>query len=490
MNIHLVSSEAVPYIQTGGLGDVVGTLARQLSFRGHSVSLTLPLYKSIKAKQKEFGLKSLSEPLRVTMGNQVLVCKIWKTSPEANLNVYFIEYNDFFNRDDLYGEEGKEYTDNGRRFSFFSKAALDLAIQLKIKPDVIHLNDWQTSLIAYYLKTWFWSEPLFRDTSSVLTIHNLGYQGHFPMSNSGFVGLNWMQMRSDEFEDNNGINPLKGGLFYADMITTVSPNYAKEILSEPGGCGLSSYLNRRKNDIVGILNGIDEQEWNCETDKYIPQTFSAKDLSGKKICKTTLQQHFGLKTDLDIPVFGMVGRLAYQKGMQLLMGCLEDVMSWDLQLIVLGSGNPFYAGYFENLAKFFPGKVGIYIGFQNELAHLIEAGSDFFLMPSLYEPCGLNQIYSMLYGTLPIVRATGGLVDTVRNFEEETLTGTGFMFNDITSEALKNTIGWALSTWYDKPGSYKAAQLTAMKQDFGWKTAVEKYEKVYEKAVHRRKSWS
>ncbi|MCG8333423.1 MAG: glycogen synthase [Proteobacteria bacterium] len=490
MFIYMVSSEAVPYIQTGGLGDVVGTLAKQLTLKGHKVTLVLPFYKSIKAREREFALKPLSKPLTVKMGNRSLESKIWRTSPETNLNIYFIEYNDFFDRNDLYGEAGEEYKDNGRRFAFFSKAALDLSIHLKVKPDVIHINDWQTSLIAYYLKTWFWKEPLFKNTASVLTIHNLGYQGHFPMSNSEFVGLNWMQMRSDEFEDNNGINPLKGGLFYADMITTVSPTYAKEILSEPGGCGLSDYLTRRQNDIVGILNGIDDQEWHCETDRFIPQTFSANDLSGKKLCKAALQKRFGLNPDPAVPVFGMVGRLAYQKGMQLLMGCLEDVMSWELQLVVLGSGNPFYAGYFENLQRYFPEKVGIYIGFQNELAHLIEAGSDFFIMPSLYEPCGLNQIYSMLYGSLPIVRATGGLADTVRNFDEETQSGTGFVFDDITSEALKNTIGWALSTWYDKPESYKTVQLSAMKQDFGWQTAVEKYETVYDQAMGRRKSWS
>ncbi len=485
----MASSEAVPYVQTGGLGDVVGTLSEELSRQQNTDSIVIPFYKTVRENPKLLGLKPLAKSLSVKMGNQILDCKVWKINRSKTYKIYFIEYNEFFDRNDLYGENGAEFKDNGRRFAFFSKAVLDLAIQQKIKPDVVHINDWQTALIAYYLKTWFWTEPSFENTASVLTIHNLGYQGHFPMENAEFVGLNWMQVRSDEFEDNNGINPLKGGLFYADMVTTVSPTYAKEILTEPGGCGLSSYLSRRKNDVVGILNGIDDKEWNCKTDKYIPQTYSAEDLSGKAMCKKALQKKFGLKTDPGIPVFGMVGRLAYQKGMQLLMGCLEDVLAWEIQLVVLGSGNPFYAGYYENLAGFFKEKVGIYIGFQNELAHLIEAGSDFFIMPSLYEPCGLNQIYSMLYGTLPIVRSTGGLADTVQNFNEKNLTGTGFVFNDINSEALKNTIGWALATWYNNQKGYKAIQQSAMKQGFGWQKAVKKYHSVYLKAIDRRKNW-
>jgi starch synthase len=317
----------------------------------------------------------------------------------------------------------------------------------------------------------------------------MGYQGNFSMENSKFIGLNWMQVRSDEFEDHGGINLLKGGIFYADVITTVSPTYAKEILSEPGGCGLSRYLVRRAGDIEGILNGIDEAEWNCGTDSYLPQKFSADDLSGKAVCKEVLQHRFDLKPDPTIPIFGIVGRMAYQKGLQLLMECAETVLSWELQLIVLGNGESIYTNFFEYLAKTYRSKVGIYIGFQNELAHLIEAGSDFFIMPSLYEPCGLNQIYSMLYGSLPIVRATGGLNDTVQNFDEKHLTGTGFVFNDISGNALKNTIGWALSTWYNDNIAYHRLQQSAMRQKFGWNKAIVKYEAVYRKAGKRRKDW-
>lgn len=489
MKILMVSSEAVPYVKTGGLGDVVGTLAHQLSLHGHNITLMLPFYRSIRENSSKLGLVPHKKTLSVAMGNSILNARVWQTSRSEFFQVFFIEFNDFFDRHAIYGENGKAYDDNGRRFSFFSKAALQIAIDFNIDPEIIHANDWQTALVPYYLKTWHWTSTQLSRASSVLTIHNMGYQGHTYLSDSSFIGLNWMQVRPDEFEDHGGINLLKGGIFYADMITTVSPTYAREIVTEPGGCGLSSYLTRRHLDIVGILNGIDEEEWNTETDTFLPKTYSSDDLSGKAVCKTTLQKRFGLKTESNIPVFGMVGRMAYQKGLQLFMDCAEEVLSWELQLVVLGSGESSYTRFFEYLSKKYPDRVGVTIGFDDELAHLIEAGSDFFIMPSLYEPCGLNQIYSMLYGTLPIVRATGGLADTVQNFDEDTDTGTGFVFYDIKSEALKNTIGWALSTWYNKHQSYLKLQQQAMNQNFGWTKAVKQYEIVYKKAIERRQHW-
>lgn len=490
MNIVMVTSEAVPYAKTGGLGDVAGTLATQLSEHGHEVSLVLPFYRTIKENLSHWNLKELPGSLSVPMGDRTLSARVWVEERSPLLKAYFIEFNQFYDRPALYGENGKAYEDNGRRFSFLCKATLELLIKLKIAPDILHVNDWQASLVPYYLKTWFWSHALFKRTASVLTIHNMGYQGQSPMADSAFIGLNWMQVRSDEFEDHGGVNLLKGGIFYADMITTVSPTYAKEVVSEPGGCGLSSYLHRRGSDIIGILNGIDEEEWNCETDPYLPARYSADDLSGKSICKQSLQERFQLVRNPDIPIFGMVGRMAYQKGLQLVMECAESILSWELQLVVLGSGESIYTEFFKDLAGKHPQKVGLEIGFNQSLAHLIEAGSDFFIMPSLYEPCGLNQIYSMLYGTLPIVRRTGGLADTVLNFDEKTKKGTGFVFNDISAEALKNTIGWALSTWYDNYRAYQSLQQQAMRQQFGWHLAVEKYSEVYKKALERRLHWS
>ncbi len=487
MNILIASSEAVPFVKTGGLGDIVGAMTGELATRNHRVKLVLPLYSSI--DRSTFKLRKTIELMNVEMGNTTLSCRVWQLDDENPFDVYFIEYKHYFFRPDLYGENNDAYLDNGKRFSFFSKAVLDLTIQLDFKPDVVHVNDWQTAVIPYYLKTWNWGSRFFDHTASVLTIHNLGYQGLANLSISNFIGLNWMQVREEEFESLGSLNLLKGGIFYADQITTVSPTYATEILSEPGGWGLSTYLSRRKNDITGILNGVDISEWNPGTDPTIPANFSRKDLSGKAVCKSELQSAFSLPVNKDIPIFAYIGRFADQKGLSMLKDCLDTILSWELQFIVLGSGDPTYSELFGNLPKYYPDKVATYIGFQSDLAHQVEAGADFFVMPSVYEPCGLNQMYSMIYGTLPIVRGTGGLVDTVDNFDEKNSKGTGFVFNDIAGKALENTIGWALSTWYNEKESYLAMQQRGMEKDFSWSKALSAYEAVYQKAHDRRSHW-
>ncbi|NQU65499.1 MAG: glycogen synthase [SAR324 cluster bacterium] len=486
MKILIASSEAVPFIKTGGLGDIVGVLTGELAKKKHSVKLVLPLYSAI--DRSKAGLTEAIPRMNVKMGNTTLSCKVWELEIADLYDVYFIEYNHYFFRNSIYGDHNSAYLDNGYRFSFFSKAVLELAIQLDFKPDIVHANDWQTALICYYLKSWG-DDPFFNKTASVLTIHNMGYQGQIDLSFASFIGLNSMQLRAEEFGSVGGLNLLKGGIFYADQISTVSPSYAKEILSEPGGCGLCEYLIRRKNDISGILNGIDLVEWNPETDSAVPANFSRKDLSGKSSCKKKLQEYFSLPVDDTIPIFAFIGRLVAQKGLALLRDCLNDVLDWELQLVILGDGDPYYADLFGKLPKFHPNKVGTYIGFNSNLAHLMEAGANFFIMPSLYEPCGLNQMYSMRYGTLPIVRAVGGLADTVENFDEKKGIGTGFMFNDISAKALENTIGWALHTWYNDRKSYTAMQKQAMAKDFSWGKALTQYTSVYKKAQGRRRHW-
>ncbi|MDT8448244.1 MAG: glycogen synthase GlgA [bacterium] len=485
MKILMVASEAVPFIKTGGLGDVAGTLALELHRAGHEVALVLPRHYIIDPQ----GLKEKFSPFFVNMGNTTMFARVMETDIEG-MPVYLIDYEDYFGRHPIYddGEEG--YPDNAARFAFFSKAALDLAVALDFKPDVVHCSDWQTALVPYYVKAWGWPGDFFKGTASVLTIHNIGYQGiHSDLSLARFIGLNWMQLRPDEFESFGGVNLLKGGFFYADQITTVSPTYAQEILTEPGGNGLSPYLLRRKEDVSGILNGIDTDEWNPAKDRHLPAKFSAKDLKGKAACKAELQKAMGLEVNPDKPVFGLVGRLAEQKGLDLLQKSIHEILGWDLQIALLGSGMPELEGFFGWLPGLYPGKMGSYIGFQNRLAHLIEAGSDFFIMPSRYEPCGLNQMYSMAYGTLPIVRATGGLVDTVQNYDPKAGTGTGFVFEDIDAGALRDTIGWALYTWYNDKKGYLGMQQRAMKKDFSWKQAVKGYETVYKKALGRRAGW-
>jgi starch synthase len=488
MNILIASSEAVPFVKTGGLGDIVGAMTHELALRDHQVKLVLPLYRQV--DPVVFPLKKTIEMMNVEMGNTTMSCRVWEYDDHTPYKAYFIEYNHYFSREEPYGENNEAYLDNGKRFTFFSKAALELAIQLDFKPDIVHVHDWQTAIIPYYLKTWKWQDRFFDGTASVLTIHNLGYQGFTDLSISSFIGLNWMQVREEEFEAMGSINLLKGGVFYADQLTTVSPTYASEILAEPGGCGLSRFLNRRRNDLVGVLNGVDTTEWNPDRDTYIPETYSADDLTGKATCKREIQRFFNLSLDSEMPVFAYIGRFADQKGLAMLKDCLDTILSWEMQLVVLGSGDPYYEDVFGKLPGYYPGRAGSYIGFMPELAHRLEAGADFLIMPSVYEPCGLNQMYSLLYGTLPIVRATGGLVDTVVNYDEESGDGTGFMFNDIDPKALENTIGWALNTWYNDRDAYLKMQKRGMKQDFTWGRSMSEYETVYEKARARQAHWS
>ncbi len=488
MRILITSPEAVPYVKTGGLGDVTGNLAIQLAQSGHEVVLALPYYKSIEFKPKK--LKKAIYTLQVSMGDTELSCAVWEKKSDENLTVLFVENDFYFDRSPIYDDGTDAYDDNGARFAFFSKASLDLCIELKFQPNIALCNDWQTALIPYYIKSWGWNSDYFKKTASILVIHNLGYQGLTDSSYCKFIGLNWMQMREDEFEALGAINLLKGGIFYADEIITVSPSYANEILSEPGGHGLSRYLMRRKDDLQGIINGIDTTEWNPKTDQLIPQTYDSKNLQGKEDCKLELQKQFLLHTNKRVPVFGFVGRLAYQKGLDILRECIDEILSWNLQIVLLGSGDTELADFFYELPKRYPGKVGSYVGFNSELAHLIEAGSDFFLMPSYYEPCGLNQMYSMLYGTLPIVHATGGLNDSVQNFDPQKESGTGFQFDDMTPDALKNTIGWALDTWFNQKAHYKKMQKRAMNQDFSWERPIKEYIRVFNQAIDRNRSWS
>jgi starch synthase len=321
-------------------------------------------------------------------------------------------------------------------------------------------------------------------TGSVLTLHNIGYQGKFNRSVLDFYGLGPEYMTPDRFEDFGAVNLLKAGIQYADMITTVSPTYAREIREPIGGMGLGMYLNDRGDRVRGILNGVDTELWNPATDKYLPARYSADDMAGKAACKKALQERLGLEVNPNIPIFGMISRFAPQKGFDLVRGALPQAMrDMAMQVVALGSGDPVTESFFRWLHASFGGRAYGYIGFSPELAHLIEAGSDFFIMPSYYEPCGLNQMYSSLYGSLPIVRATGGLDDTVDNYVEATGEGTGFKFWDATDRALFYTLGWAVSTYFDRPQHYRAMQRRGMLRDFSWTSSAKQYEEVYEQAI-------
>lgn len=474
-NILFVSSEAAPFSKTGGLGDVAGALPAALS-HDNNVIVVSPLYSSV--NREKYDIKRVAGGCCVHMGNCEEFYALYHTKYD-NVDFYFIEFDKYFDRAGIYHTKAGEYGDNPFRFSFLSRAALQVAKDLDFKPDIAHVNDWQTALIPYYIKKS--GDPFFERTKSIITIHNIGYQGIFGSEFMEYAGIAQEDFHAGAFENYGGVNLLKGGLAFADKITTVSPTYAGEIRGPIGSSGLHDLLNARGGDLVGILNGIDTNVWNPKKDTYIPYPYDVKTLKTKTKNKLELQKRFGLKQDAGVALFGFVGRFVDQKGLYLLRdACVRAMNEMVCQFVVVGSGEQEYEEFFGSLPSRFPEEAGSFIGYSEEMAHLVEAGCDFFVMPSLYEPCGLNQMYSLAYGTLPVVRATGGLDDTVENYDETTGGGTGFKFWAISADALFDTIGWAVSTYYDRPQHIEAMRKRAMKQDFGWKKSAEAYMHLYE----------
>ncbi|MCE0483387.1 MAG: glycogen synthase [Methylacidiphilales bacterium] len=480
--ILFVTSECTPLAQTGGLGDAVAGLSKALLKRGHDVRIVMPLYQRI--DRGRYGI-TFSRSCCVHFGRgEELWMGIFEGKLDGEVPIWFVDYARYFDRPALY--EGDE---DAYRFGVLSKAALQICKDTGFIPDVMHVHDWMTAMAAVFLKTWDRVLSPLSSTASVLTIHNVGYQGKFDAGVLSFYGLGADYLTPDRFEDFSGINLLKAGIQYADAVTTVSPTYANEIRGPIGGMGMAPFLNNRAEHVFGILNGVDTTVWNPATDKYLPTNYSRENLTGKAECKRILQERFGLEINPKIPVFGIVSRFAPQKGFDLLRGSLPQALrDMVMQVVVLGTGDSFTEHFFRWLTEANPGRSNTYIGFSPDVAHLIEAGSDFFLMPSIYEPCGLNQMYSSLYGTLPVVRATGGLDDTVENYDESTGRGTGFKFWEISGRALYYTIGWAVSTWYDRPHHYTAMQQQGMARDFTWEASAQQYEHVYEHAINHRAS--
>jgi starch synthase len=424
----------------------------------------------------------------VWMGNEEEWCSV-SLSQASGFPVYFIESGKYFDLPGLYHDEGfNDYQDNPRRFGFLARAGLQLCKDLGFKPDIVHVHDWHTALAAAYLKIWHWNDPILGAAASVLTIHNIAYQGVYSAVHYPYLGLQWGNFTSEKFEDHGQINFLKGGIYYADMLNTVSPTYAAETRTPELGYGLALYLNNRGEDYIGILNGVDYEIWNPATDPLIPACFNPADLSGKAVCKAALQARFGLEVNPNIPLMGVISRLVEQKGLDLLAQVMDGILAQMIvQFVILGSGERALESFFGSLPRRFPGRVGSYIGYHEELAHWIEAGADFFLMPSRYEPCGLNQMYSLRYGTLPIVRATGGLEDTVQQYDERSGTGTGFKFQDASSLAVYYTVGWAVSTYFDRQEHMRRMVHQAMLQDFSWQKSCVQYETLYRRAIEKKK---
>ena len=484
LRILFVTPEVEPFVKVGGLADMTGALPKELAALGHDVRIVCPAYGSVKVHGPR---TARLEPLGVDVGAEAQWARTWETVlPGTKVPVYLLEHDGFFARPEVYAGPWGSHTDNDLRFAFLCRGALALCQQLDWIPDVVHGHDWTTGLLPVYLNTTLKDTPLGR-IASVFTVHNLEHQGYADRRVLDFARLPASEFRADSVESTGAVNMMKAGLYHSTKLTTVSPTYAEEIKTPAGGWGLDHLLRFRAGDLVGIRNGIDTGAWNPATDKYLPAHYTAADLSGKAACKAALQTRLGLKVDPHVAVFGVVARLASQKGLDLLVEALPHILGrMHVQFAILGAGDPGLEHAVRWTAAQYPGRAGLYIGYDNELAHLIQGGSDCFVMPSRSEPCGLTQMYAMRYGTVPVARATGGLIDTIEQFVEGEPGGTGFLFNDATAPALYNTVGWACATYYDRPKEFARLRLNGMARDFSWKTSAEHYVEVYRWAVEQR----
>ncbi len=485
LKVLFVSPEVEPFIKVGGLADMAGSLPKALAALGHDVRVVFPAYGSLR---RDASWKARAEPLGVDVGPGARWARTWENVlPGSAVTAYALEHEEFFGRPEVYAGPWGDFPDNDLRFAFLCRGALNLCLQLEWIPDVVHGHDWTTGLLPVLLNTTLRHTPLGR-SASVFTIHNLEHQGYAHHRVLDFAHLPPTEFRADSLESTGAVNMMKAGLYHATKLSTVSPTYAAEIQSPAGGYGLDHVLRFRAADLVGILNGIDTAAWNPAMDKHLPRPYDPRTLvAGKAAAKAALQQRLGLDLDPNIAVFGIVSRFAHQKGLDLLAEALPHILPrMHVQFAILGSGDPGLEQTFRWAAATYPGRVGVHVGYDNALSHLIQGGSDFFVMPSRAEPCGLTQMYAMRYGTPPLVRSTGGLIDTVTQFVEGQELGTGFRFEDATAAALYNTIGWACATYYDRPGELHALRLRGMAHDFSWHASARRYAELYDWAVDSR----
>jgi starch synthase len=472
MRILFVASEGLPFSKTGGLADVVEALPKALVAQGHEVAVVLPRYRGSKADTP------IIPSLTIPLGNRLRFPAIADGTLLDGVRYFFVDDPAYFDRDSLYGTAAGDYPDNAERYSEFCRAAIELS-KHAWPTDVFHCHDWQTGLLPVLLRTVYGDDPVVRDLPVVFTIHNMGYQGQFRRDVLTRAGIPDALFNSGALEFFGNVNLLKGGLVYSDYLTTVSRRYAQEIQSPEFGYGLDGVVRSRADRIVGILNGVDYAAWNPAKDSLIAAKYSAKDLSGKQVCKQDLLQLYGLSTDNPHrPLMGIVSRFADQKGFDMIADRAHEILREDVMLAVLGTGDRRYEDLFRALASAYPGRVGFKFAYDNVMAHKVEAGSDIFLMPSRYEPSGLNQMYSLKYGTVPVVRATGGLDDSIENFDLEHGTGTGFKFSEYSGTAFLYAVRQALHHYSDER-IWKRIQLNGMAKDFSWKTPAAEYAKLY-----------
>jgi starch synthase len=481
VRILFVASEGVPYSKTGGLADVVGALPKALAGLGFEVEVLLPRYRMTKAGRTVPALKSLTLPL----GSGFEFASIQDGGAADGVHVYFVDCPQYFDREGLYQDRGQDYPDNAERFAAFSFAALEFVKRGAAPPDIIHCHDWQSALVPIYLRNLYAEDEFLRKTAVLFTIHNLGYQGLFPAEILPRISLPSGLFTIDGLEYYGKVNLLKGGIIFSDFVTTVSRKYAEEIQTPEYGCGLEGVLRWRASRLQGIVNGVDYGAWNPADDKLLAANYTPENLAGKQTCKKALLEKMGMTAPvLTRPVIGIVSRFAAQKGFDLIADIAERLAELDLCVVALGTGEPVYEELFRTMAAKYPGKFLVKVAYDNTLAHQIEAGADMFLMPSRYEPCGLNQIYSMKYGTVPVARATGGLDDTIEAFDGKT--GTGFKFSEYSPQALLTAIQGALEV-YRQPKAWQRLMLNGMKKDFSWASSAKQYAKIYQ-SLNRTKA--
>ncbi len=469
MRVGFITSEVASLAKTGGLADVALALPRALADMGVEILVVMPKYRAVEGKAEMTELARFSVPIE---GSDRTCIAYRGTLPGSRVPVVFLEHDPYFDRPALYGE-GAEYEDALQRFAFFSRAALQLFAAIEWIPDVLHLNDWHASLIPAYLRDG--AVPELNDTRTMLTIHNLGYQGVSPWDQAEVTGLSADALAP--YRHGEQINLLKGGILGVDLINTVSPSYAQEILQE--GAGLEDALQSREEDLFGVLNGVDTLVWNPKTDEHLWARYDVEQPEGKQVNRRMLQETLGLNLDPQVPILGTISRLASQKGFDLIMEGFDRMMALDVQFVLLGTGDKLYEEFFRAAQQTYPGSVASLITFSEEWAHRIEAGADIFLMPSHYEPCGLNQQYSLLYGTVPVVRATGGLKDTVVELEPDADTGNGFSFTEGTADAFLEAVDRAVRTYREHPGIWKRMMRRGMSEDRSWRSAAQEYFRLY-----------
>lgn len=489
MNILFATAEAAPFCKTGGLGDVCGALPRELAKLGHRVAIVLPAFRQVYDAGVE--IESTGVEFEIPIGQKQVKGRFLKSQlPDSAVDVYLVYQPEYFDRPQLYRDQGEDYQDNAERFTFFCRAALEAIPLLGLETDLVHCHDWCAGLIPAYLKTTFADRAPFDGLASMLTIHNLAYQGTFWHWDMALTGIDWKYFNWRQMEFYGKLNFLKTGIVFADALTTVSPTYADEILSAPLGCGLEGVLQHRRDDLAGIINGVDYDQWNPEVDQRLgDHRYNADDFAeGKAACKAELQQLMDLPPRPEIPLIAAVGRLADQKGFDLLLRVMRQ---WagevDVQWVILGTGEAKYHDALAALSEQFPQRVAVRLAFSDDLAHRIEAGADMFAMPSQYEPCGLNQLYSLKYGTVPVVRATGGLADTVVDTNDQTLadgTATGFSFSEYSSAALGEALQRACRAFEDRAVWTQIVE-TGMRQDWSWAASAKRYAELYRRTIAR-----